>query len=96
MGIYIDGTMIVGSKLDKLAEDLYSEDAYEFAEDNGMTLASEWYDADYKGQYIGFKVANDVQENDLGDFLVEVKEAMKKFKEITNIEPRLIGMQDVW
>lgn len=99
MGIDTSGIMIVGNRLEKINYEIEGEDPedrYIFTELHGMTTASEWYDAPEHGIVIGFKVTNNITENNLVAFSKEVKEKMQKFKEITGIDAELIGMQDVY
>ena len=73
------------------------EDFYEWYEYHNMDTYSMWYDSDVDGQILGFKVPdiNPLSENFDG-WVENVKRLAKEFKEITGVEPELIGMQNVW
>lgn len=97
MGIDYDGGMIVGACGDMFSEpEGYEDDFSEWVEDNDMDVMSLHYDASEEYQIIGFKVPDvPVSEMD-GDWLKDVKEKAKLFKELTGVEPKLIGTQNIW
>lgn len=112
MGIDYDGGMIVGADAEEVSgvicfefegesvfgtEDNYFEDFYEWYEDNGMSTYSLWYDCGLEGQVVGFTV-NDVDPlaDEFETWISSVKEKAVKFKELTGVEAKLIGMQNIW
>jgi len=112
MGIDVGGGMIIGADCDSVIESVkvniddcemygtegnYFEEFYEWDGEVGMSCYSYWYDAGSDGQVIGFTM-NDIEtlSDDFEDWVVDVKERSLKFKELTGVEPKLIGMQDVW
>ena len=97
MGIDIEGGMIVG----RLGKDMQScsgdMSLYEWAvEENEMDSFSMYYDAGEDYQYFGFEV-KDVNVDDIeGEWLEDVKEKSKRFKDLTGLDAKLIGSQNVW
>lgn len=73
------------------------EDFYEWYEYHGMETYSMWYDSGNEGKVVGFKVPdiNPLGE-DFDEWIENVKTLATEFKEITGIDPELIGMQNVW
>lgn len=88
---------------DKDGNDLYQtphgsyEDFYEWYDHQGMETYSLWYDSGTNGQVVGFKVADiNPLSDEFESWVANVKKLAKEFKDITEIEPELIGMQNVW
>ena len=100
MSITYTSRMIVGVDYDDLPEELkeLQEDIYEFTEDNGLTTAFQWYDCGLEGLVLGKEIDNNISEEDLGCWLVTVKEAYKEVKNILKLdsEVKLIATQDIY
>ena len=99
MGVDIDAKMIVGVYYDDLPKELRElddDDLYDFIENNGLNTASLYYDSGIDGKIIGRTVNNDVPEEDLGCWLVTVKQAFKEVESILKVKPNLIATQHVW
>lgn len=89
--------MLVGCHFNDLPEETQElEDIYEFAEDNGLITASEWYDAGTEGMYIGIEVSSEIEEAKLDEFIIDVKLAFVKAKDVLKVQPTLISTQDIW
>jgi len=96
MGIDIDGGMIVGEEVNKINIPEKYEDIYEWFEDTGMSKFSPWFDAEIESCVVGFMI-HDISVDDINDSWIEsIREKAARFKEITGIPAKLIGMQDVW
>lgn len=62
----------------------------------GFSVCCPYYDCgDWEEWDIGYRFAK-VDVGDLDIFVAEVREKAKKFEDITGVEPRLYGTQDVW
>lgn len=105
MGIDINGGMIVGAMGDELSvpEDFASEYSpdeeallYEWAEEVGLDYYSMWYDAGDEGRVYGFTIKSNWPRFDLNKMVSEVERLMDEFEEITGVEAKLYGMQNVW
>tara|TARA_Y100001956_G_scaffold74886_1_gene82340 strand:- start:1069 stop:1401 length:333 start_codon:yes stop_codon:yes gene_type:complete len=110
MGIDISGGMIVGANCSAadagvydeanegyLVEGEYYEEFYEWWEYNGMSTYSFHYDACQDSQILGFTVEDiDPLSDDFYEWVEDVKEKAARFKELTGIDAKLIGMQNVW
>jgi hypothetical protein len=97
MGIDIDGKLLIGCPVC----DLEIPEEYDCREyvDNlcdeyGMDYASPYYDSDVFDHMVGFKLEQG--DKTLDDFLNYIKNQGEKFKEITGIEPKLMGLAHVW
>lgn len=99
MGIDYDGGMIVGNYYDKIDYDRIPDDLdddYEWLEDQGMSYMSPYYDCLRSECIIGFKI-DDIDVNEMNEeWFNMIKEKAKKFKDITGIDAKLIGTQDIW
>lgn len=112
MAIDISGGMIIGanaskvkSQVEKLDDDCemfgvdgnYHEEFYDWYESEDMETFSFNYDADESSQVLGFTV-KDVSplSEEFDEWIKDVRSKSVKFKELTGIEPELIGMQNVW
>lgn len=112
MGIDITGGMIIGAKASDVSaavwmedddcelygtEGNYFEEFYEWYEEVDMRTYSYHYDASEDYQIVGFTV-KDIEPLSDGfeEWVADVKAKAAKFKELTGIEPELIGMQHVW
>ena len=71
---------------------------YQLPEDNGLTTAFQWYDCGLEGLVLGKEIDNNISEEDLGCWLVTVKEAYKEVKNILKLdsEVKLIATQDIY
>lgn len=99
MSITYTARMIVGVDYNDLSQELkeLGEDIYDFAENNGLTVCFSWYDCGLEGLIIGKEIDNCVSEEDLGSWLVTVKEAFEKVKTILKLdEVKLIASSDVY
>lgn len=100
MGTTYTARMIVGVDYSDLPEELQElEDGiYEFVDTNGLTVCFQWYDCGIEGLTIGKEIDNYVSEEDLGCWLVTVKEAFKEVKKILKLdsEVKLIATQDIY
>jgi hypothetical protein len=94
MGIDIEGGMIVG-RLGKDIECDHDDGLTEWAEENGMDNYSLHYDADEDWRIYGFEV-KDVLVDEIDEWVKTVKEKAKEFKNITGLEAKLFGSQNVW
>ena len=73
------------------------EDFYEWYEYHYMSTYSLWYDSGTDGQVVGFKVPDiNPLSDEFESWVANVKKLAKEFKDITGVEPELIGMQNVW
>lgn len=100
MGVDISGGMIVGA----CSDDVWAsccpeeEDFYDFIEGvHEMDTYHLYYDADTDASITGFKVKDVpvLSSEEFEEWTTNVKELAKLFKDITGIEPKLIGMQHV-
>ncbi len=98
MGIDISGVMIVGNKIAKIQEGLPEgfDSWFECAEEAGMENASPWYDAEEEFCYIGFKIKATKALDFNSNFLALIQEKAAKFKELTGLDAKLMGLADVW
>lgn len=92
--------MIVGIEYDDLSDELkeLQEDIYDLVDNNGLTVAFQWYDCGLDGLVLGKEIDNNISEDDLGCWLVTVKQAFKEVKKILKLdsEVKLIATQDVY
>ncbi|CAH9013452.1 conserved hypothetical protein [Vibrio phage 455E52-1] len=112
MGIDISGGMIIGHNASKVKEavsfnsddsEMYGtdgnihEDFYYWYESEKMEPFSFYFDAPEDSQVLGF-VVEDIEplSDNFEAWISEVKEKSQKFKDLTGLEPELIGMQNVW
>ena len=112
MGIDISGGMIIGanaskvkSAVEKCDDDCmmfgvngnYHEEFCDWYESEDMETFSFHYDAGESSQVLGFTVedANPLSEA-FDVWLNDVKNKSLRFKDLTGIDPKLIGMQNVW
>ena len=58
----------------------------------------QWYDCGLDGLFLGKEIDNCISEDDLGCWLVTVKEAFKEVKKIlkSDSEVKLIATQDIY
>jgi hypothetical protein len=94
MGIDIEGGMIVG-RLGKDIECDHDDGLTELAEENGMDNYSLHYDADEDWHIYGFEV-KDVLVDEIDEWVKTVKEKAQEFKNITGLDAKLFGSQNVW
>ena len=97
MGIDYSGGMIIGelgSKLD--TPDNWDEDLTEYAEENGMTYMSQYYDCDEDWRIYGFDVP-DIPVSEINQkWIDEINELANKFEKLFGVPARLIGTQNIW
>lgn len=105
MGMDINGGIIVGAcgedlevPEDYVSEYTPDEDLLldEWAEEVGLDYFSERYDADDDERVYGFILKNGWKEEELDEFLSIVRQKMAEFKELSGVEAKLFGMQDVY
>lgn len=112
MGIDVSGGMIVGANAEEVHCSVsYEEDGkeyfgkgneifeefYEWREHHDIDTYSYYFDTGLENQVAGFLVGDvNVLSPDFDKWCEEVKVLGHKFKDLTGIEPRLIGMQDVY
>ncbi|MCP4365439.1 MAG: hypothetical protein GY800_09105 [Planctomycetes bacterium] len=104
MGIDYSGGMIVGAHGSDVQTgvdiDFDDNEEYEYIdewiEEHGMTTMSQHYDADIDYQYVGFEVSNVLVHEMEGEWLTNVKKLAAKFKDLTGVEAKLIGTQNIW
>ena len=100
MGTTYTSRMMVGVDYEDLPEELkeLEDGIYDFAENNGLTVAFQWYDCGIEGLAIGKEIDNYVSEEDLDCWLVTVKEAFKEVKRILKLdsEVKLISTLDIY
>lgn len=96
MGIDYSGMMIIGVDYEELPEHIQEiEDIYEWADKEGLDIASLWYDAGTDGMIIG-KSIEDVSEEDFDEWTIKVKQMFKEVELILGVKPKLIGTQDIY
>jgi len=98
MGIDIDGRMILGAPVDEIyfdEDESEFDDVYEWGDDNDMIYLSSHYDCDSDDQFMGFGI-EDVDIADIDEWLINLKKLSVKFKELTGIDAKLVGMENVW
>jgi len=98
MGIDISGRMILGAPADEVCfdeDESEFDDIYEWADENDMIYMSENYDCGSDEQFVGFGI-EDVEIDEIDEWVVNVKKLSVKFKELTGIDAKLVGMQNVW
>ena len=112
MGVDISGGMILGGSASEVegavtfeddgvemygTQGNYYEEFYEWYEGEDMSCYSMWYDACSEGQIIGYKIKDiNPLSDEFNNWLEDVKTKAEKFKQLTGLEPELIGMQNVW
>jgi len=102
MGIDYDGGMIVGIHAENIDEKLYGEDTefkgdlYEWVEHNGLEAYAPYYDCPMEERTIGYCPTNFVPLGDVDEWSKEVKLLFIKLENLTDIKPKLIGMQNIW
>ena len=100
MGISTSGGMIVGECVSSVKlniPDDYEWGEWEWCEDQELEIMSPYFDAPFEDCIVGFTI-NDVLVSDIksgGSWLFDVQDKANKFKEMFNVNPRLIGTQDV-
>jgi hypothetical protein len=99
MGIDIDGVLLIGGEVCYLRiPEEFEEDVQDYVnhlyDEYELRTVSPYYDCDLSEQMIGFKLTQG--DKTLDDFFVEIKNKSEKFKEITGIEPKLMGLANVW
>lgn len=86
-----DGDSLYGSKGEGY------EEFYEWYEMQGMGTMSLRYDAGTDSQIVGFTVDDiEVLSDKFPAWLGDVKKKALKFKELTGIDAKLIGTQNIW
>ena len=92
--------MIVGVEYDDLSEELkeLGDDIYEFTDNIGLTFAFQWFDCGLNGLVLGKEIDNNISEENLDIWLLDVKQAFIEVKEILKLdsEVKLIATQDVY
>ena len=92
--------MIVGVEYDDLSDELkeLQDHIYEFVDNNGLTVAFQWYDCGLDGLILGKEIDNNISEENLDIWLLDVKQAFIEVKEILKLdsEVKLIATQDVY
>lgn len=102
MGIDYDGGMIVGEVMSNIQipdeyESMYGYYLY-LEDEHDMYSMHPYYDADVEDWAIGFQVP-DVKMSDVyGDsaWYCDLKYKAKQFKDLTGVEARLIGTQNIY
>lgn len=99
MGIDIDGVLLIGCPVRDLEiPEEFSEDIREYVDnlydEYDLITVSPYFDCDVFDQMIGFKLKQG--DKTLDDFFVEIKNKSENFKEITGIDPKLMGLANVW
>ena len=92
--------MIIGVEYSDLSEELkdLEDDIYDFVNNAGLTVCFQWYDCGRDGLVLGKEIDNCILEEDLGCWLVTVKEAFKEVKEILGPDTtvKLIASADIY
>ena len=92
--------MIVGVEYNDLPEELkeLEDNIYEFTDNNGLTVAFQWYDCGLDGLVLGKEIDNNISEENLDIWLLDVKQAFIEVKEILKLdsEVKLIATQDIY
>jgi len=96
MGIDINGGMIVGNDAGHVPVPDDVEDTLDWLEEQGMDQFCRYFDADFDAQVWGFEIKSVWREDELDDFMAEIKRKMAKFKELTGADAKIYGMQNVW
>jgi hypothetical protein len=97
MGVDYNSGMIIGACGEdiKKAINLDPTDLADWAEDNGLTTMSPWYDAPPLECYYGFAV-DDISVNDIDSlWTAGLKEMSYAFEKLTTIKPWLFGAIDI-
>lgn len=84
MGMDVDAVLMVGAEGSDLNVEsiVDNETLYEFAEEHDLYVCSPYYDCcEYEEQFIGIEIN---YHGDDDDFINQIKEAKKKFFELTN------------
>lgn len=107
MDIDYSGGMIVGAQATDLSipeefikehEEKYGYEPtfYDWGLSVGLEYMSEWYDADDEGKVYGFTIKYSWREDELDDLIKLVKQKMTEFKQLTGVDAKLIGTQDIY
>ena len=99
MGIDIDGVLLIGCPVvDLTIPEEYDGDTfgyvYHLYNEYEIREVSPYYDCDVEERMVGFKLKQG--DKTLEEFFKEIKAQSEKFKEITGIEPTLMGLANVW
>jgi hypothetical protein len=96
MGIDISGGMLVGESGSNFEIPDEIEDVREWADENGMEVMCEYFDADFEDSYFGFEV-EEVLVSEINDsWIAKINELADKFERLTGLKARLIGTQDIY
>ncbi len=97
MGADIEGVMIVGNDANGFDYPAKYGSYMDFIEASELDIMYESYDSRPDRQYFGFKVdgipIKDIHEK--SKWLEDVREKAKRFEELTGLEAKLIGTQDI-
>lgn len=99
MGIDIDGVLLIGCNVsDLIIPEEFDSDVRGYVDhlydEYDMTDVSLSYDSDIDERMVGFKLNQG--DKTLDEFFIEIKNQSEKFKEIIGVEPRLMGLANVW
>lgn len=99
MGIDYDGKLLVGGDYDDVsaAVDKYTGDEdmckYEVLEELGLSYASPYFDCDISECYIGFEFP----DTPLAEgWHKAFEDAAAKWKELTGVDAKIMGVQNIW
>ena len=98
MGTSYNGGMILGAKMGDVCTPEYIDQEIsnrEGAEEAGMEVYAEHYDADDKYCVVGYEIPNILVSDMDADWMIEIKYKAIQFKTIFGVEPTLFGMQNI-
>ena len=94
MGIDIDSAVIVGERVGDIASLEGVNDICEWADDNGLSYCSPYFDCDRDDYIIGISISGgEIASSDIVDKINKHKE---KFKALTGSSCRVVITNDVW
>lgn len=96
MGMDVDAKLMVGATGSDINVESVNdnETLYNFAEENGMEVASPYYDCcDHEEQFIGFEIWSFSDEEDL---IKQIKEAKEKFEKLTGAQGDFQAVPNVY
>jgi len=98
MGIEYQGFMLIGEKMSNISIFINQKnfDWDKWIEENNFEMADPYFDCDMEDRYIGFKI-EDIPIKDINnEWLDNLKLLGKKFEELTDTSPKLIGILNIF
>jgi|SRR5690554_3371646 len=101
MGIDYDGKLLVGGHYedvsnivdDKIQEDEYNEDRYQVLDELDLSYASPYFDCDLTECYVGFEFPDTPFTE---GWHKQFEDAAVKWKELTGVDAKIMGVQNIW